>query len=93
LNYTRLGSQVNRIIAGLTFGLTSTLLPMEITLNGELKTVQAGISVLGLLQTLGLEDKRVAVEVSGEIVPRSQHATHLLVHGNQIEVVVAVGGG
>jgi sulfur carrier protein len=42
---------------------------------------------------MGLAGKRVAVECNGSIVPRSAHATHTLADGDQLEVVVAVGGG
>ncbi|MFP3616279.1 sulfur carrier protein ThiS, partial [Paraburkholderia sp. SIMBA_050] len=46
-----------------------------------------------LLETLGYAGKRVAVERNGEIVPKSQHAQTALSDGDQIEIVVAVGGG
>ena len=45
-----------------------------------------------LLDTLGYAGKRVAVERNGEIVPKSQHAQTTLADGDQIEIVVAVGG-
>ena len=37
--------------------------------------------------------KRIAVERNGEIVPKSQHASTELASGDQLEIVVAVGGG
>ena len=40
-----------------------------------------------------LTGKRVAVERNGEIVPRSQYAQIDLRDGDQLEIVVAVGGG
>ena len=42
---------------------------------------------------MALENKRVALERNGEIVPRSQFADQRLAHGDQLEIVVAVGGG
>jgi sulfur carrier protein len=33
------------------------------------------------------------VERNGEIVPRSAHASTVLADGDQLEIVVAVGGG
>jgi sulfur carrier protein len=33
------------------------------------------------------------VEKNGEIVPRSQHGNAQVVDGDQLEIVVAVGGG
>jgi len=66
---------------------------MKIFLNGEPREVDNPLTVVGLLETLGLADKRVAVEVNGEIVPRSRHAQHRLNGNDQLEIVVAVGGG
>jgi len=40
-----------------------------------------------------LAGKRVAVERNGEIVPRSLYGATSLVDGDQLEIVVAVGGG
>ena len=42
---------------------------------------------------LDLAGKRVAVERNGEIVPRSQHGDARVADGDQLEIVVAVGGG
>jgi sulfur carrier protein len=36
---------------------------------------------------------RIAVEVNGELVPRSTHARHVLVDGDRVEIVHAIGGG
>ena len=49
--------------------------------------------VADLVRELSLENKRVAVEQNGRIVPRSRHAETALNAGDRIEVVVAVGGG
>ncbi len=66
---------------------------MKILLNGSEKTMNAAPSVASLLHELGLADKRVAVEINCEIVPRSQHAGHVLNDNDRVEVVVAIGGG
>lgn len=66
---------------------------MDILLNGEPRTLAAPASVLELLQTEGLQDRRVAVEVNGEIVPRSRHAEWALAQGDRVEIVHALGGG
>lgn len=66
---------------------------MDIQLNGEpLRLADAG-TVQALLEAQGLAERRVAVEVNGEIVPRSRHATHVLQPGDRIEIVHALGGG
>ncbi|MCZ8408472.1 sulfur carrier protein ThiS [Achromobacter dolens] len=66
---------------------------MHITLNGDAREFPLDTTVNELLETLGYGGKRVAVERNGEIVPKSQHAQTALSDGDQIEIVVAVGGG
>lgn len=66
---------------------------MDIQLNGELHAITAGATVLSLLQASGLAGRRVAVEVNGVIVPRSQHDGHVLAAGDRVEIVHALGGG
>jgi len=48
---------------------------------------------LQLIHTLGLENKRLAVEMNSTIVPRSQFETRILTQGDKIEIVQAIGGG
>ena len=66
---------------------------MQIVLNGEPRTVPAGTSAANVIELLALGGRRVAVEVNGEIVPRSRHAEHELKTGDRVEIVHAVGGG
>ncbi|GIK24580.1 MAG: sulfur carrier protein ThiS [Rhodocyclaceae bacterium] len=66
---------------------------MEISVNGEQRSVDAALSVAELLRGMGLEGKRLAVERNGEIVPKSAHAATPLAEGDRIEIVIAVGGG
>ena len=66
---------------------------MEISVNGEQRSVADALSVAELLRGMGLEGKRLAVERNGEIVPKSNHAATALAEGDRIEIVIAVGGG
>lgn len=66
---------------------------MDIVLNGEPRTLTTPASVLQLLQAEGLAERRVAVEVNGEIVPRGRHADMALADGDRVEIVHALGGG
>ena len=66
---------------------------IQLTVNGETRQLDHAITVSQLLQAMALENKRVALERNGEIVPRSQFADQRLAHGDQLEIVVAVGGG
>jgi len=65
---------------------------MQIQVNGELRDVHAD-TILALVEELGLDIRKVAVERNLEIVPRSQHAVTALAAGDRIEVVQFVGGG
>ncbi|UCV28186.1 sulfur carrier protein ThiS [Ferribacterium limneticum] len=66
---------------------------LELKINGESRQFPDALTVAGLIDQLGYAGKRIAVERNGEIVPKSQHATTLLATGDQLEIVVAVGGG
>jgi len=66
---------------------------MEIRLNGEVRAVGDGISVVDLLETLGLAHRKVAVEHNQDIIPRERYATTRLRAGDVVEVVQFVGGG
>jgi sulfur carrier protein len=64
-----------------------------VTVNGAARRFEAPLDVASLLQKLDMAGRKVAVERNGEIVPRSAHARTLIGDGDQLEIVVAVGGG
>lgn len=66
---------------------------MRIEVNGEPREVAQGLTVLGLLHVLGVQDGPVAVEKNREIVPRAAHGSTELHDGDVLEVVHFVGGG
>lgn len=66
---------------------------MKITLNGKPKQLADHSSVLDLLQELRITEKRLAVELNGEIVSRSGYAETALKEADKIEIVHAIGGG
>lgn len=66
---------------------------ITLVLNGEARQFTAPLTVSDLLAQLDLLGKRIAVERNGEIVPRGQHGSTALADGDQLEIVVAVGGG
>ena len=66
---------------------------MEITLNGETRALPDDLTAAGLIDHLDLTGQRLAMEVNGEIVPRSEQAMHVLQAGDKIEIVRAIGGG
>ncbi|MDO6564731.1 sulfur carrier protein ThiS [Amphritea sp. 1_MG-2023] len=66
---------------------------MLIQVNGDNLDVQEGACVADLIEQLQLGERRVAVELNLEIVPRSRHAETALSEGDRVEVVHAIGGG
>jgi sulfur carrier protein len=66
---------------------------MQATVNGERKELPEGLTVLGLLQHLGVRAERVAVERNGAVVKRARHADERLAAGDVLEIVTFVGGG
>ena len=66
---------------------------MNISINGEQRTLEEGLTLQQLIALLDLENKRLAIEVNQEIVPRSEHARHTLKQNDKVEIVQAIGGG
>jgi sulfur carrier protein len=66
---------------------------MVIVVNGQARDVASPIVVTALLQELSIPLRGVAVEINGEIVPRSRHGEQLLNAGDRLEIVSLVGGG
>ncbi len=65
---------------------------MKVIVNDEVVEVDEQMTVAGLLEKLGFEDKGIAVALDWSVIPRSQwHAA--LRDGVKVEVVAAVQGG
>ncbi|HEY3839923.1 MAG TPA: sulfur carrier protein ThiS [Bryobacteraceae bacterium] len=66
---------------------------LSIQVNGEPRSVAEGLTIIGLLDELGVRHDRVAVEMNRAIVKQSLWADTLLPAGAQLEIVQFVGGG
>jgi sulfur carrier protein len=66
---------------------------IRVMVNGAAQRFETPLDVASLLARLDMAGKKVAVERNGEIVPKSAHARTLVADGDQLEIVVAVGGG
>ena len=64
-----------------------------VTINGRSVEILPDMTMAGLLGSLGYDIRRIAVEIDGEICPRSELPATAPVDGNKIEVVSFVGGG
>jgi|694.fasta_scaffold12369_11 sulfur carrier protein len=61
--------------------------------NGEERTAPRGASLEGVVAQVVPAGRPVAVEVDGQVVPRSAFADRVLSGGERIEIVTFVGGG
>ena len=66
---------------------------IQVTVNGAAQRFEAPLPVSALIEKMALAGKKIAVEKNGEIVPRSLHPKTMVQNGDQLEIVVAVGGG
>ncbi|HYP08803.1 MAG TPA: sulfur carrier protein ThiS [Bryobacteraceae bacterium] len=64
-----------------------------VTVNGESRSIPYGLTVIQVLEWLGVEPARVAVELNRGIVRQADWATTAVDAGAQIEIVQFVGGG
>lgn len=66
---------------------------IQITLNGEARTVPDGETVAGLLSSLNMNPARIAIELDRRIVKQTEWSATILHDGAQLEIVQFVGGG
>jgi thiazole synthase len=66
---------------------------LRVTINAEPRTLDKPLTIAELLDGLGFDRRRIAVEVNQEVVPLANHADHRLADGDAVEIVTLVGGG
>ena len=66
---------------------------MRLVLNGEPREFERASTVAALVEALGLDVRKVAVERNLQIVPRSLYLATELNAGDRIEIVHFIGGG
>ncbi|MFN0136770.1 MAG: sulfur carrier protein ThiS [Phycisphaerae bacterium] len=66
---------------------------MEITLNGEGRTLAGPLTLAELIEQHQLTPQRVAIEVNEQLVRRAEFALTRLNPGDRVEIVTLVGGG
>ena len=82
----------NRIISR-TEIFKSMAMALNVTLNGESKSIGDGLTVRGMLTSLGLDPAKIAVERNLQIVPRSTYDQVAVTEGDRFEIVHFIGGG
>jgi thiazole synthase len=66
---------------------------VQLTINGEPQTLAEAVSVAELLDKLGYDRSRIAVEVNRVLLPRGDQGLRRVAPGDELEIVTLVGGG
>jgi len=66
---------------------------MQILLNGELTSIAENTTAAKLVELMGLNNQRLAMEVNQNIIPRSEYESYVFRAEDRVEVVQAIGGG
>jgi len=66
---------------------------MKVFLNGKKINVDDNLTAEQLLYDMGFKDRRIALEINGEVTPKSEYSNKIIVENDKIELIVAVGGG
>lgn len=66
---------------------------MQIKVNGEIREIAVGSTMLDLIRSLGLEERVMASALNMEIVKQDAWGSAVLHEGDTIELLDFVGGG
>ncbi len=66
---------------------------MKITVNGETKEFENGLSLQDIMQKLGIAEKVMAAAVNMEVVKKQEWQRFSPKEGDKIELLHFVGGG
>ena len=66
---------------------------MQIVINGEQRSMSDQLTVAQMLEDLGLDASRIAVEINREIVVRSKFTDQKMSEGDAVEIIHFIGGG
>ena len=66
---------------------------INVTINGKIQSISAGMSLLSLLKFLDIDPSRIAVEYNREIIDRTQFGSVYLKESDGLEIITFVGGG
>ena len=65
----------------------------KIQLNGKKVNIKSNYSIFDLLKKYKLDNKKVAIEHNGKIIPKASYKKKNLKNNDKIEVVHFIGGG
>ena len=64
-----------------------------IMVNGDKLKIEEDSTIEILLELLNITPARLAIEINGEVIPRSEILEKVLQDGDILEIVKAIGGG
>jgi thiamine biosynthesis protein ThiS len=73
--------------------MSATTDKITLRVNGETLDMPHGATLAALIDRIGLDTRKVAVELNRAIVPRSTYGAVTLAHGDVLEIVHFIGGG
>ena len=65
----------------------------KIQLNGKKITINSKVTIYDLLKKFKLNNKKIAIEYNGIIVPKIKFKKKILRNNDKLEVVHFIGGG
>ena len=65
----------------------------KIQLNGKKITINSKSSIQDLLKKYNLNNKKIAIELNGIIIPKTKFKKKYLKNKDKVEVVHFIGGG
>ncbi len=65
----------------------------KIQLNGKKITTRSDLTLFDLLKKYKLNNKKIAVEYNGSIIPKTKFKKKYLKNKDKIEIVHFIGGG
>ena len=65
----------------------------KIQLNGKKISIKPKATIYELLKKFNLNNKKVAIEYNGTIIPKSNYKKKYLKNNDKLEVVHFIGGG
>ncbi|MFC1454112.1 sulfur carrier protein ThiS [Verrucomicrobiota bacterium] len=66
---------------------------MNIQVNGEKQEIRAGKTLADLAVNFNRSNKRVAVLLNDDLIPKGKQAGHVLKEGDRVEILTFAGGG
>tara|TARA_B100001063_G_scaffold211243_1_gene209438 strand:+ start:235 stop:438 length:204 start_codon:yes stop_codon:yes gene_type:complete len=65
----------------------------KIQLNGKKITIGTKVSIYELLKKFKLNEKKIAIEHNGTIIPKTSYKKQYLKNNDKLEIVHFIGGG